>query len=89
MRYLVELVFGIGFFGLGAIALTFFLRFLLLTGTALSLGAVTSAQAQDATWLAAPIGTLRSVGRKHGRWLDTVLMQLALGDGDETAPEVE
>lgn len=30
------------------------LRFLLLTGTALSLGAVTSAQAQDATWLAAP-----------------------------------
>lgn len=31
MRYLVELVFGIGFFGLGAIALTFFLRFLVLT----------------------------------------------------------
>lgn len=31
MGYLVELVFGIGFFGLGAIALTFFLRFLLLT----------------------------------------------------------
>lgn len=31
MKYLVELVFGIGFFGLGAIALTFFLRFLLLT----------------------------------------------------------
>lgn len=31
MRYLVELVFGIGFFALGAIALTFFLRFLLLT----------------------------------------------------------
>ncbi|ONG55935.1 GNAT family N-acetyltransferase [Pseudoroseomonas deserti] len=36
-----------------------------------------------------PIGTLRSVGRKHGRWLDTVLMQLALGDGDKTSPEVE
>ncbi len=31
MKYLVELVFGIGFFGLGAIALTFLLRFLLLT----------------------------------------------------------
>lgn len=31
MKYLVELVFGIGFFGLSAIALTFFLRFLLLT----------------------------------------------------------
>ncbi|PHK94072.1 GNAT family N-acetyltransferase [Pseudoroseomonas rhizosphaerae] len=36
-----------------------------------------------------PIGTLRSVGRKHGRWLDTVLMQLALGDGDRTDPAVE
>ena len=31
MKYLVELVFGIGFFGLGAIALTFILRFILLT----------------------------------------------------------
>lgn len=31
MKYLVELVFGIGFFGLGAMALFFFLRFLLLT----------------------------------------------------------
>lgn len=28
------------------------------------------------------IGTLRSVGWKHGRWLDTVLMQRALGTGD-------
>ncbi|HWX49974.1 MAG TPA: GNAT family N-acetyltransferase [Roseomonas sp.] len=36
-----------------------------------------------------PIGTLRSVGRKHGRWLDTVLMQLELGDGDRTDPLVE
>ena len=34
-------------------------------------------------------GTLRSVGRKHGRWLDTVLMQKALGDGDRTAPATE
>jgi phosphinothricin acetyltransferase len=32
------------------------------------------------------IGTLRSVGFKHGKWLDTVLMQLALGEGDRTAP---
>jgi phosphinothricin acetyltransferase len=31
-------------------------------------------------------GTLRSVGFKHGRWLDTVLMQRALGEGDITAP---
>jgi L-amino acid N-acyltransferase YncA len=25
------------------------------------------------------IGTLRAVGFKHGRWIDTVLMQRALG----------
>ena len=30
------------------------------------------------------IGILRSVGWKHGRWLDSVLMQRALGDGDAT-----
>jgi phosphinothricin acetyltransferase len=28
------------------------------------------------------IGTMTSVGWKHGRWLDTVLMQRALGPGD-------
>jgi phosphinothricin acetyltransferase len=33
-----------------------------------------------------PIGTLRSVGFKHGRWVDTVLMQRALGSGDRSAP---
>lgn len=32
-------------------------------------------------------GTLTSVGFKHGRWLDTVLMQPTLGDGDSTLPE--
>lgn len=32
------------------------------------------------------IGTLRSVGFKHGRWLDTVLMQRALGNGDASPP---
>jgi L-amino acid N-acyltransferase YncA len=31
------------------------------------------------------VGVLRSVGWKHGRWLDTVLMQRALGPGDTTA----
>jgi phosphinothricin acetyltransferase len=31
-------------------------------------------------------GTIRSVGFKHGRWLDSVLMQRALGPGDTTAP---
>lgn len=33
-----------------------------------------------------PVGVLKSVGYKHGRWLDSVLMQRALGDGDGTAP---
>ena len=32
------------------------------------------------------VGTLRNVGYKHGRWLDTVFMQLALGDGASTPP---
>jgi phosphinothricin acetyltransferase len=32
----------------------------------------------------AHVGVLRSVGWKHGRWLDTVLMQRALGPGDMT-----
>jgi phosphinothricin acetyltransferase len=32
------------------------------------------------------VGTLRSVGFKHGQWLDTVLMQRALGVGDGTTP---
>jgi L-amino acid N-acyltransferase YncA len=32
------------------------------------------------------IGTLRSVGFKHGKWLDTVLMQRALGKGNTTTP---
>lgn len=35
------------------------------------------------------VGDVRSVGRKHGRWLDVVLMQLALGDGDGTPPPFE
>jgi L-amino acid N-acyltransferase YncA len=34
----------------------------------------------------APAGTLRSVGFKFGRWVDTVLMQRPLGPGDETLP---
>lgn len=31
-------------------------------------------------------GTVRNVGFKHGRWLDQVLMQRALGAGDATPP---
>lgn len=33
------------------------------------------------------VGTLKNVGRKFDRWLDTVLMQRALGDGAETPPK--
>ncbi len=32
------------------------------------------------------VGVLRSVGHKHGRWVDSVLMQLAIGKGDSTQP---
>jgi L-amino acid N-acyltransferase YncA len=32
------------------------------------------------------IGTFQSIGFKHGRWLDTVLMQRSLGTGDTTLP---
>ncbi|MCG6205709.1 N-acetyltransferase family protein [Rhodopseudomonas sp. HC1] len=33
------------------------------------------------------IGVHRNVGLKFGRWLDTVMMQRALGDGGESVPE--
>ncbi|HWQ11687.1 MAG TPA: GNAT family N-acetyltransferase [Roseiflexaceae bacterium] len=32
------------------------------------------------------VGTLAAIGFKHGRWLDSVLMQRALGPGDATPP---
>lgn len=32
-------------------------------------------------------GTVRNVGYKHGRWLDQVIYQRALGAGAETAPQ--
>lgn len=32
-------------------------------------------------------GTLKGTGFKHGKWLDTALMQLALGEGLDTAPD--
>ena len=34
-------------------------------------------------------GRMRSVGRKHGQWLDTYYMQRPLGAGDSTPPEIE
>jgi phosphinothricin acetyltransferase len=33
------------------------------------------------------VGHLPAVGFKHGRWVDVVLMQRALGDGDGSKPE--
>lgn len=32
-------------------------------------------------------GTIHSVGYKHGRWLDSVIMQRALGPGDTSPPD--
>lgn len=32
-------------------------------------------------------GVMKSVGFKHGRWLDTVVMQRSLGHGDSQPPE--
>jgi phosphinothricin acetyltransferase len=34
-------------------------------------------------------GRMRSVGRKHGQWIDTYYMQRELGDGDKALPEQE
>jgi phosphinothricin acetyltransferase len=31
-------------------------------------------------------GTIHSVGFKFGRWLDSVIMELPLGEGDKSAP---
>ena len=35
----------------------------------------------------APVGTLRSVGFKFGRWVDVPIMQRALGPGDSLPPD--
>jgi phosphinothricin acetyltransferase len=32
------------------------------------------------------VGVFESVGFKHGRWLDTVLMQRELGEGSSSIP---
>ena len=32
-------------------------------------------------------GVLHSIGWKHGHWLDSVLMELPLGEGDRTEPQ--
>jgi L-amino acid N-acyltransferase YncA len=33
-------------------------------------------------------GTLKGTGFKHGKWLDTALMQITLGEGNETEPDL-
>ena len=35
----------------------------------------------------APVGTLRAVGYKFGRWVDTPILQRALGAGDSRPPD--
>ncbi len=34
-------------------------------------------------------GTLRSIGFKHGQWVDSVLMERFLGEGDDSLPSAE
>jgi phosphinothricin acetyltransferase len=34
----------------------------------------------------AHVGIIPALGWKHGRWVDSVLMQRPLGDGDEAPP---
>ncbi|MET7140181.1 N-acetyltransferase family protein [Xanthomonas sp. PPL139] len=36
-----------------------------------------------------PVGVFRGLGRKHGRWLDTLQMQRPLGPGADEAPSDE
>lgn len=52
-------------------------------------GAAPASVALHAALGFAHAGTMRSIGRKHGRWLDTVYMQIALGEGDTTIPPQE
>ena len=35
------------------------------------------------------VGRLKSVGRKHGKWIDVLYMQRALGEGDSSPPGTE
>lgn len=50
------------------------------TGNAASIGAHRAAGFQQ-------VGVIASCGWKFGRWLDIVMMDRALGDGDRSAPE--
>lgn len=33
-------------------------------------------------------GVMKATGYKHGKWLDTTIMQLALGDGNQSHPDI-
>lgn len=52
-------------------------------GDSRNFGSITLHRAQGFTF----IGTIHAVGFKHGRWLDSVMMQRALGEGDCSPPE--
>jgi phosphinothricin acetyltransferase len=49
-------------------------------------GAAPASAALHAACGFAEAGRMRSVGRKHGQWLDTLYMQRALGSGDAMPP---
>ncbi|MDH5355699.1 MAG: GNAT family N-acetyltransferase [Gammaproteobacteria bacterium] len=34
-----------------------------------------------------PAGVIKSIGFKHGRWMDSVIMQRTLGQGDQSLPD--
>jgi phosphinothricin acetyltransferase len=52
-------------------------------------GAEPASEALHASLGFSGAGRLRSIGRKHGRWLDTLYMQRVLGNGAATKPEQE
>lgn len=52
-------------------------------------GAEPASEALHASLGFAPAGRLVGIGRKHGRWLDTLYMQRALGPGSLEAPAFE
>lgn len=52
-------------------------------------GAEPASEALHARLGFAPAGRLSGIGRKQGRWLDTLYMQRALGPGSNEPPEFE
>ena len=52
-------------------------------------GAEPASEALHASLGFALAGRLSSIGRKHGRWLDTLYMQRALGPGSNQPPAFE